>query len=163
MPKSKEKSKLVKPNTNILTQLAGEYHVCSELCRQGILALPAPKNNPLVDVVTMKPDATKTLSIQVKTIRNGVGWILGKLSKPNPMPPKFYMVLVQLKPDGTIDSYIYRYSDFLQRVTEQCDLYYAKNKKDGSPRKKVSFDWLDLKDFTRNDYKRLHKWELLRF
>lgn len=163
MPKLVQRSILKKLNTNILTQLAGEYHVCTELCRLGILALPAPKNNPLVDVVAMKSDATKTLSIQVKTIRNSVGWILGKLSDPKPMPPKLYLILVQLKSDGSIDSYVYRYNEFLKRVRQQSEHYYSKMKKDGSPRKRVGFDWFDLKDLTRADSRRLNKWELLRF
>src|SRR5688572_4283467 len=31
-----------------LVGVAGEYYVCAELCRQGILALITPKNNPLI-------------------------------------------------------------------------------------------------------------------
>ena len=65
--------------SNNLTGLAGEYYVCAELCRLKILALIAPKNNPLFDVVAIDPESKRTVSIQVKTmsIENKQGWRLG--------------------------------------------------------------------------------------
>jgi len=46
---------------------AGEYYVCAELCRHGLLALLTPKNNPLFDVVATDEKGKKSVSIQVKT------------------------------------------------------------------------------------------------
>jgi hypothetical protein len=55
--------------TNNLTGATGEYFVCAELGKQGILALLTPKNNPLFDVIVTNATATKMVSIQVKTIK----------------------------------------------------------------------------------------------
>lgn len=152
-----------KKNINVLIQLAGEYHVCAELCRREILALPAPKNNPLFDIIAAKPDASRTVTIQVKTMANKQGWLLGKLPKPDPLPPDLYIVLVQLKKDETVGCYIFEYGAFLKRVARQSAAYYAKAKRDGTARKKLSFEWLDLKDLTRDDKTHLNNWSLLGF
>jgi|SRR5215213_218178 len=47
---------------------AGEYYVCAELCRRGILALVKLKNNPLYDIVAADPLGNRSVSIRVKTI-----------------------------------------------------------------------------------------------
>ena len=41
------------PKSNNLTGVTGEYFVCAELGKRGILALLTPKNNPLFDVVAL--------------------------------------------------------------------------------------------------------------
>src|SRR5436309_1016205 len=48
--------------------VAGEYYVCAELCRRNILALVAPKNNPLFDVIASDPSGRRSVAIQVKTM-----------------------------------------------------------------------------------------------
>lgn len=56
------------PKSNNLTGVTGEYFVCAELGKRGILALLTPKNNPLFDVVAVSLDAKRTVTIQVKTM-----------------------------------------------------------------------------------------------
>ena len=66
-------------NSNNLVGVTGEYFVCAELGKRGILALITPKNNPLFDIVAVAPDASRTVTIQIKTmsVRNNIGWKLG--------------------------------------------------------------------------------------
>lgn len=77
--------------SNNLVGVTGEYFVCTELGKRGILALFTPKNNPLFDVVAVCPDSSRTVTIQVKTMseRNNQGWKLGiqKVAKRNPIFP----------------------------------------------------------------------------
>lgn len=54
--------------SNNLLGVTGEYYVCAELGKKGILALLTPKNNPLFDVVAVTPDAVRAVTIQVKTM-----------------------------------------------------------------------------------------------
>jgi len=58
---------------------AGEYYVCAELCRRGVLALVTPKNNEIFDVLASDTFGQRTISIQVKTmaIANRQGWKFG--------------------------------------------------------------------------------------
>lgn len=94
---------------------AGEYYVCAELCRRGILALVTPKNNKLIDVLASDVDGYRTVSIQVKTmsITNEQGWKFGQLEKKN--NPNLYFVLVNMLNNGTNDFYIYRYDELVER------------------------------------------------
>jgi len=83
---------------------AGEYYVCAELCRQNILALITPKNNPLFDIVAADPLGKRTVAIQVKTmsLHNKQGWRLSRdicIKRDN---PNLFVVLVNLKDDGTM-------------------------------------------------------------
>jgi len=65
--------------SNNLVGVTGEYYVCAELGKIGVLALLTPKNNPLFDIVAVSPDASRTVTIQVKTMseHNKAGWKLG--------------------------------------------------------------------------------------
>jgi hypothetical protein len=45
--------------SNNLVGVTGEYYVCAELGKLGILALLTPKNNPLFDIVAVSADASK--------------------------------------------------------------------------------------------------------
>src|SRR5258705_3939302 len=94
-----------------LVGTAGEYYVCAELCRQNILALITPKNNPLFDIVAADPLGRRTVSIQVKTmsLENKQGWRLNRdicIKRDN---LNLFVVLVDLKEDGTNDYFIYEH------------------------------------------------------
>ncbi len=53
-----------------LTKQIGEYLVCAELCRRGLLATTFTGNVPNYDIVAINPENESKL-IQVKTIRTG--------------------------------------------------------------------------------------------
>jgi hypothetical protein len=158
-------AKVKKVSSNILNGLAGEYSVCAELCRRGILALPTPKNNPYFDVAAIHPKSFKSISIQVKTMspENKQGWKLGKVDYPEFANNDFFVVLVNLKIIGKTDYYIYDFETYFKRVSEIFDAYMIKPKRDGKPHKDPGFKWLDFNDMTRKDRARKNNWKLLQF
>lgn len=150
--------------SNNLVGVTGEYFVCAELGKLGVLALITPRNNPLFDVVAITPDASRVISIQVKTMseRNKQGWKLSKDICERKNNPNLYTVLVNLT--GTlIEYYVYEYDILSERVEKVYSEYLAKPKRDGSNRKDIDFRWFDLKNFTREDLKRKNNWSMLGF
>lgn len=150
--------------SNNLVGVTGEYYVCAELGKRGILALLTPKNNPLFDIVAVVPDASRTITIQVKTMseRNKQGWKLGMdicLRKNN---PSLYTVLVNLT-GNEIEYYIYEYDILSARVEKGYKDYLKVKKKDGGDRKDILFRWYDFKWFTEDDYSRKNNWNILGF
>lgn len=152
-----------KKNKNIVW-VTGEYFVCAELGKLGILALLTPKNNPLFDVVAIAPDASKTISIQVKTMseHNNQGWRLniGICEKKN--NSSLFTILVNLK-EKEIEFFIYEYDILSQKVKSVYTDYMNKPKKDGTKHKDVNFRWFDFRNFTPNDYSRKNNWDILGF
>ncbi len=145
--------------------IAGEYYVCAELCRQNILALITPKNNPLFDIVAADPLGKRTVSIQVKTmsLHNKHGWRLSTDICTKRGNPNLFVVLVNLKVNGTNDYYIYEYDALSERVSEAYAEYMSVPKRDGAQRKEVDFRWFDFKYFTDEDRNRLNRWAILGF
>jgi hypothetical protein len=149
--------------SNNLTGCAGEYSVCAELCRHGLLALITPKNNPLFDVVATNPEGSDSVAIQVKTksIKNKQGWKLGKDIETPQHNEDLFVVLADLRPDGSTEFYIYEYDVLSKRIRDFYANYMRTPKKDGGQRKEVGFRWFDLKYFTDDDKDRKNKWDLI--
>lgn len=150
--------------TNNLTGTTGEYYVCAELGRHGVLALLTPKNNPLFDIVAVNPDASRMVSIQVKTMsqRNKQGWKLGMDICTQKNNSNLFTVLVNLT-SKQVDYYIFEYDYLSKKVQTLYSNYLSKPKRNGEQRKDIAFRWLDLKDFTQEDKIHLNNWELLGF
>ncbi|HEX3146164.1 MAG TPA: hypothetical protein VHQ64_19480 [Pyrinomonadaceae bacterium] len=148
-------------NGNTLVGTAGEYYVCAELCRIGYLALLTPKNNPLFDVVATNIDGTASVSIQVKTrsVANNQGWKISRLPDESETPGDPFIVLVNLQATGSPDFYIYRFSEFASRVSEEFNNYISKPKKNGEPRKDPGFRAFDEKHFRDTDHARKNNWD----
>ena len=150
--------------SNNLVGVTGEYYVCAELGKRGILALLTPKNNPLFDIVAVSPDASRSVAIQVKTMseRNTFGWKLGMDICERKNNPLLFTVLVNLT-GKEIDYYIYPYDVLSERVENAYKEYLDKPKRDGNPRKDIAFRWFDLKLFTADDHSRKNNWDVLGF
>lgn len=140
------------------------YYVCAELGNQGILALLTPKNNPIFDIVAVALDASRTVTIQVKTMsqNNKQGWKLGKEICNRKNNPNLFTVLVNLSSDE-IEYYIYEYDTLSEKVENAYLNYLNIPKKDGNKRKDIDFRWWDLKLFTEDDKNRKNNWNLLGF
>ena len=150
--------------SNNLTGVTGEYYVCAELGKRGILALLTPKNNPLFDIVAVSPDASRTVTIQVKTMseRNNQGWKLGMDICTRKNNPLLFTVLVNLT-GSQIEYYVYEYDILSERVEKSYSDYLIKPKRDGGSRKDIAFRWFDLKQFTTDDHSRKNNWDILGF
>lgn len=150
--------------SNNLVGVTGEYFVCAELGKKGILALLTPKNNPLFDIVAVSPDASRTVTIQVKTMseRNTQGWKLGMDICERKNNSQLFTVLVNLT-GKEIDYYVYEYDILSERVEKAYADYLVKPKRDGGNRKDIAFRWFDLKLFTADDHLRKNNWDILGF
>lgn len=150
--------------SNNLVGVTGEYYVCAELGKKNILALLTPKNNPLFDIVAVAPDASRTVTIQVKTMseNNKQGWKLGKEICTRKNNPNLFTVLVNLS-SNKIEYYIYEYDTLSEKVENAYIEYLNTPKKDGTKRKDIDFRWWDLKLFTEDDINRKNNWDLLGF
>ena len=150
--------------TNNLTGATGEYFVCAELGKQGVLALLTPKNNPLFDVIAINATATKMVSIQVKTmsLRNKQGWRMG-IDICTPKNNKnLFVVLVNLT--GTsVDYYVFKYDILANKIAELYTTYLKTLKRNGEQRKDIAFRWLDLKHFTEKEKLSKNNWSILGF
>jgi hypothetical protein len=151
-------------NSNNLVGVTGEYYVCAELGKMGILALLTPKNNPLFDIVAVCPSTLKTVLIQVKTMseENNQGWKLGMdicIRKNN---ENLFVLLVNVKTNST-DYYTFKYDDLSERVENLYLEYLNTPKRNGENRKDIGFRWLDLKQLSDEEKSRKNKWELLGF
>jgi hypothetical protein len=151
--------------SNHMIGMAGEYYVCAELCRRNILALVTPKNNPLFDVVATDPNGERAVSIQVKTmsLQNVTGWKVSKEMCTKSNNPNLFVVLVNLKADGTNDFYVYEQDRLAERIEMNFSNYMSLAKKNGDPRKDPGFRWFDFRDFQDDDRKRLDAWHILGF
>jgi hypothetical protein len=147
--------------SNHLVACAGEYHVCAELCRRGILALVTPKNNPLFDVVATNAAGSDSVAIQVKTKNNKQGWKLNQGIEQREHNPDLFVILVDIHAEDSTSFYIYQYDDLSERVSRLYSDYMSKPKRDGSRHKEVTFRWFDYVNFTEQDRGRINKWDLI--
>jgi len=159
-----ESRKITQKMSYSLVGTTGEYLVCAELGKMGILAVLTQKNNPLFDIVAISNDAKKSVAIQVKTMsqNNNQGWKLGHNFDNLTNNPNLFVVLVNITSNDN-EFYIFEHDEFAKRVNEVYKAYIDKPKRDGGIRKNVGFRWFDFSNFTENDKKRKNKWELLGF
>jgi hypothetical protein len=143
---------------------AGEYYVCAELCRQGILAVLTPKNNPLFDIVATALDGSESVTIQVKTrsIHNKLGWKLGADITNSDKSKGQFVVLVNLHDTLLPDFYVYTGEEIAARVAAVYEEYISTPKRDGTPRKPVGFRWFDEVSFSPDDRSRKNDWSSIR-
>jgi hypothetical protein len=97
------------------------------------------------------------------SLHNKQGWKLGLDICQKRNNPDLFVVLVNMKADGTNDYYVYEYDALSQRVSEVYAGYISMPKRDGSQRKDVSFRWFDFRYFTDEDRSRLNRWDILGF
>ena len=163
--KNRKEILIMANGSNTLTGVTGEYFVCAELGKRGILALLTPKNNPLFDIVAVSPDASRSVTIQVKSmgLKNEQGWKLNKQITQRKNNPSLFLILVNLKQTGICDFYIYQYDELVDKVNEFYNRYINQEKRNGEKRKEVGFRWFDLKMFTEEDHSRKNNWEILGF
>lgn len=129
-----------------LTQRAGEYLVCAELCRRGLISTTFAGNVPDFDILATN-EQLQAIPIQVKTIRNG-GWqfdakrflnisisgdiqtIEGKADLAN---PDLICVLVWLRQQKQDEFYVCRMRD-LQRIVKRLYSRWLSKKEGKRPR-----------------------------
>lgn len=147
-------------DTNLIAN-AGEFFVCSQLSKKGIITLMTPKNNPLFDIIATDSLGKNHVAIQVKTMGfgNKDGWKLDLKVTVKRNNPNLFLVLVDLKEDELNDFLVYQYDDFVDRVNEIYQDYINKpHYRTGLPKKDVTFRWFDYKNFNDEDEVRKNDW-----
>lgn len=150
---------------NILVGSTGEYFVCAELSGRGVVAVPAPKNNPEIDVLATTPDGLRFANIQVKTmsIQNKQGWKLNKSIENRVGSKHLFVILVNLIGISKIpDFYIFQRDELADLVRINYQKYLSKPTRTGGKRKDIDFRWLDFRDFPEKLKKsKLNNWKSL--
>ena len=93
---------------SVLSGVAGEYFVAGELSKRGYIASITLRNTKGVDIVCSNSEASKTVSIQVKTNRRSdTNWVLNKKAEDYYADNLFYVfVNLNLEKDGVPAYYV---------------------------------------------------------
>lgn len=140
-----------------LVGVAGEYFVAAELSLRGYLASITLRNSRSIDIIASNSDASKTISIQVKSNKSGkASWILSKKSEAFVESNHFY-VFVALHPLGKRpDFFVVHSSDVAKYIASNHSNWLAEAKADGSPRKDSNMRiFADVENYYKE------KWEIL--
>ena len=142
--------------SNILTGISGEYYVAAELSRLGYIASITLRNTRGIDILCSNADASKHVSIQVKTThKSRNSWMINKKSEEYYSPKHFYVFVLLndrehpkffIVPSKIVVNYIK--SDYKEWIKGKSKT--GKKHKDSSIRK-----FRDLEE------KYLNRWELL--
>ncbi len=147
----------MKNNRNsVLTGVTGEYYVAAELSRMGYIASITLRNTRGVDILCSNSDATKTISIQVKTgseVNNT--WILNEKAEKYHSPKHFY-IFVSLNKDlppaySIVPSKVV--ANFTSRIHKE---YLGRLSKTGKAHKDTP-----MRKFIDLEKKYLNDWEIL--
>ena len=131
----------------------GESHVAAELVRLGYVVGPTIAGTKDIDILAVKKDTNKHVSIQVKTSQNkNLGWEVKNISEENVKDDLFYVLVLV---GETPEYYILPSAKVLEVSTKEHEDYLSKTKRDGTPRKdvpmkKVTFDYIDRETYLNN-------------
>src|SRR5690554_694924 len=119
-----------------LVGVAGEYFVAAELSLRGYLASITLRNSRGIDIIASNSDASRTVSIQVKSNKSGkASWILSKKSESFVESNHFY-VFVALNSHGKRSGFFIVHSaDVADYISTSHSSWLSGKKADGSPRK----------------------------
>jgi hypothetical protein len=122
-----------------LVGVAGEYFVAAELSVRGYLASVTLRNSRGIDIIASNSDASRSVSIQVKTSKKGAPrWVLTKKAETFFADNHFY-VFTQLYDIGKLpDFYIVPSKTVADYCSKTHREWLAGKKKDGSSRKDSS-------------------------
>jgi len=142
---------------SLLVGVAGEYFVAAELSSRGYLASITLRNSRGIDIIASNSDASRSVSIQVKT-SSGTNpkWILSEKSEKLSSPNHYYVFVLLGTLGSRPDFYIVPSKVVAKYVTLKYRQWIANPKADGSPRKESA-----MRNFRDKDGQYKEAWELL--
>lgn len=142
---------------NTLVGVAGEYLVAGELSLRGYLASITLRNSRGIDIIASNADASKTVSIQVKTNSNGnSSWLLNQKAEQFYSDEHFY-VFVAIELIGIRPKYYIVPSEVVAAYVRSSHSNWLEGKKlDGTPRKDTP-----MRKFTDLENVFLERWDLI--
>jgi hypothetical protein len=122
-----------------LVGVAGEYFVATKLSIRGYLASVTLRNSRGIDIIASNSDASRLVSIQVKTSKKGSPrWVLTKKSESFVADDHYYVFVVLHAVGHHLDYYVVPGKDVAEYISTSHREWLAGKKKDGSPRKDSS-------------------------
>ncbi len=143
--------------SNILGGVSGEYFVAAELSRRGYIASITLRNTRGIDVLCSNEDASKQVSIQVKTTKeSNQVWILDKKAEDFHSSSHFYVFVKLNKQDVKPDFFIVPSKIVAKLVKDSHQKWLHGKSKTGKKRKDTS-----MRKFHDDEGKYLNRWDLL--
>lgn len=119
-----------------LVGVTGEYFVAAELSIRGYLASVTLRNSRGIDIIASNSDASRSISIQVKTSKGGgPKWILNKKAESYCADNHYYVFVVLHAVGQRPDFYVVPSKVVSEYVSTSHRKWLAGSKKDGSSRK----------------------------
>lgn len=119
-----------------LVGVAGEYFVAAELSIRGLLASITLRNSRGVDIIASSSDASRSVSIQVKTSSGKAPkWMLSKNSESFASDTHFYAFVLLRGVGDRPDFYVVPSRVVAKYIADSHRRWLAGVKADGSPRK----------------------------
>lgn len=147
----------MKKSSNILTGVSGEYFVAAELSRRGCIASITLRNTRGIDVLCSNEDASKQVSIQVKTTKeSNRAWLLDKKAEAFISSSHFYVFVMLNKKNVKPDFFIVPSKIVAKFVKESHRKWLKGKSKTGKTRKDSS-----MRKFQDTEGKYLNRWDLL--
>ena len=142
--------------SSILSGVSGEYFVAAELSRQGYVASITLRNTKGIDILVSNADASKSVSIQVKTNRGRrKTWLLNKKAEDYFDDNLFY-VFVNLNGGQPPDFYVVQSNIVAAKVKKDYARWLAAPGRNGQRHKDNP-----MRTFQPREDECLNKWELL--
>lgn len=140
-----------------LVGVAGEYLVAGELSLRGHIASITLRNSRGIDIIASNRDATKSVSIQVKTNSNGKPvWLLNKKAETLHSDSHFYVFVALSKIGERPGYYVVPSKDVASFAAKKHQEWLSCKKRDGSERKDTS-----MRKFIDDAGKYLERWDLI--
>ena len=143
--------------SNILGGVSGEYFVAAELSRRGYIASITLRNTRGIDVLCSNEDASKQVSIQVKTTKeSNRAWLLDKKAEAFISSSHFYVFVMLNKQDVKPDFFIVP-SKIVAKFVKESHQKWLKGKSKTAKKRKDS----SMRKFQDKEGKYLNRWDLL--
>jgi len=141
-----------------LVGVAGEYFVAAELSRRGYLASITLRNSRGVDIIASSADASRSLSVQVKTSNDGRRrrWMLTKKADSYASPNHFYVFVTLLGTEERPEFYVVPSAVVAEHCSRTHREWIERKRSDGTFRKDSS-----VRVFTDPDGSYQEAWHLL--
>lgn len=140
-----------------LVGVAGEYFVAAELSVRGYLASVTLRNSRGIDIIASNSDASRSVSIQVKTSKKGTPrWILTKKADSYFTDNHYYVFVVLHVVGLHPDFYVVPSKVVAESTSTSHREWLQGKKKDGSSRKDSS-----MRVFEDKEGKYKEAWSLL--
>ena len=140
-----------------LVGVAGEYFVAAELSLRGYLASVTLRNSRGIDIIASRADASKSVSIQVKTSKGkALSWILNKSSEDFISDSHFYVFVLLKSLETRPDFFVVPSIAVAKYISTKHREWLKGSKRDGSQRQDSN-----MRKFDDPEGRHRERWDVL--